>query len=177
MKFLCVPCDQPMKLTTVKPPDRGSLSVVYSCAACGYEMAMLTNPYETQVVSSLGVKIEPAADATGTSAGAGAPAGMAASGEAAGGTNKDGTGKCPFAEMIPGMMGQGVGTDAGMATGAAGVSAAPPSWTDAAVARLEVIPSFVRPMARTGIERFARERGYATIDEKVLDEARDFFGM
>jgi hypothetical protein len=32
-------------------------------------------------------------------------------------------------------------------------------------------------MARTGIERFARERGYATIDEKVLDEARDFIGM
>ena len=42
MKFLCVPCDSPMKLQTVGPPERGSLSVVYSCPECGYEMAMLT---------------------------------------------------------------------------------------------------------------------------------------
>ena len=59
MKFLCVPCDSPMKLQTVGPPERGSLSVVYSCPECGYEMAMLTNPYETQVVQSLGVRIGP----------------------------------------------------------------------------------------------------------------------
>ena len=62
MKFLCVPCDTPMKLQTVAPPDRGSLSVVYSCPECGYEMAMLTNAYETQVVQSLGVRIGPATD-------------------------------------------------------------------------------------------------------------------
>ena len=60
MKFLCVPCDSPMKLQTVGPPERGSLSVVYACPECGYEMAMLTNAYETQVVQSLGVKIGPA---------------------------------------------------------------------------------------------------------------------
>jgi hypothetical protein len=211
MKFLCVPCDQPMKLTTVRPPDRGSLSVVYSCAACGYEMAMLTNPYETQVVSSLGVTIAPeAAAAAMEGAGAAAPtAGTAAAHAPATGPGaaegaKEGGGKCPFADMIPGLMGQGTGTAAtttetagdvaggGVASGgavgaaaalgyAAGVGAAAggaaPVWTDTASARLEVIPSFVRPMARTGIERFARERGYATIDEKVLEEARAFFGM
>ena len=76
MKFLCVPCDTPMKLQTVAPPDRGSLSVVYSCPACGYEMAMLTNAYETQVVQSLGVRIGPA-DASATA------------------------GKCPFPAMVP----------------------------------------------------------------------------
>ena len=59
MKFLCVPCDSPMKLQTIGPPERGSLSVVYSCPECGYEMAMLTNAYETQVVQSLGVRIGP----------------------------------------------------------------------------------------------------------------------
>ena len=59
MKFLCVPCDSPMKLQTVAPPERGSLSIVYSCPECGYEMAMLTNAYETQVVQSLGVRIGP----------------------------------------------------------------------------------------------------------------------
>ena len=59
MKFLCVPCDSPMKLQTVGPPEGGSLSVVYSCPECGYEMAMLTNPFETQLVQSLGVRIGP----------------------------------------------------------------------------------------------------------------------
>jgi len=32
-------------------------------------------------------------------------------------------------------------------------------------------------MAKTGIEKFAEESGYAVIDEKVLDEARTRFGM
>src|SRR4026209_217896 len=88
MKFLCVPCDSPMKLQTVGPPDRGSLSVVYACPECGYEMAMLTNAYETQVVQSLGVRIGPAE----ASAHAGLPADASA---------KAG-GKCPFSAMIPG---------------------------------------------------------------------------
>ena len=59
MKFLCVPCDSPMKLQTVGPPERGSLSVVYSCPECGYEMAMLTNRLRDTVVQSLGVRIGP----------------------------------------------------------------------------------------------------------------------
>jgi hypothetical protein len=147
MKFLCVPCDSPMKLQSVGPPERGSLSVVYSCPECGYEMAMLTNAYETQVVQSLGVRIGPEGDGKASSTA--------------------GTG-CPFTGMIPAM------------TGEAGVEAgAPPPvrWTDAAEARLANIPEFVRPMARTGIERFARERGALEVDEKILDAARDFFGM
>ena len=53
----------------------------------------------------------------------------------------------------------------------------PVRWTRAAEARLANIPEFVRPMARTGIERFARERGAVEVDETILDAARDFFGM
>jgi hypothetical protein len=153
MKFLCVPCDQPMKLGEVGPPDRGSLAVRYTCPACGYEMAMLTNPFETQMVQSLGVRIGP--DAA----------------ESADGVKTEGASKCPFAGMIPGL------SDTAAEPATEAEDGAPVPWTAQAVARLEMIPSFVRPMARTGIERFARERGYATVDEKVLDEARDFFGM
>src|SRR5687768_9060007 len=156
MKFLCVPCDTPMKLQSVGPPERGSLSIVYSCPACGYEMAMLTNAYETQVVQSLGVRIGP-----GPLRAEGASASQAeASAEAAG--------RCPFSAMIPGTedvqpshLGEQV----------------PVRWTAAAEARLANIPEFVRPMARTGIERFARERGALEVDETTLDEAREFFGM
>ena len=32
-------------------------------------------------------------------------------------------------------------------------------------------------MAKTGIEKFAREKGMLEVDEKILDEAREFFGM
>jgi hypothetical protein len=143
MKFLCVPCDSPMKLQTVGPPERGSLSVVYACPECGYEMAMLTNAYETQVVQSLGVRIGPDASA-------------------------EAGGKCPFTAMIPAMD--------GVREERAG-EPIPVRWTAAAEARLANIPEFVRPMAKTGIERFARERGTLEVDEKILDAAKDFFGM
>jgi len=134
MKFLCVPCDKPMQLLEATPPDRGSVSLVYSCDACGYEFAMLTNPQETQVVTSLGVKI-----------------------------GKDGTAesKCPFTGML-----------AEMETAEDGIR-----WTTQARERLSSVPEFVRSMAKTGIEKYAVDQGYAEIDEKVLDEARSHFGM
>jgi hypothetical protein len=128
-----------MKLVTVSPPDRGSLSVVYSCPECGYEMAMLTNAHETQLVSSLGVRIAPK-EAEGKTAGS-----------------------CPFSGMIPGVDRDAAGPEV--------------RWTEGASSRLQSIPEFVRPMARKGIESFARERGYLEVDETVLDEARAFFGM
>lgn len=79
MKFLCVPCDSPMKLQNVGPPERGSLSVVYACPECGYEMAMLTNAYETQIVQSLGVRIGPERSAESAESGG-----------------------CPFSSMVQG---------------------------------------------------------------------------
>jgi hypothetical protein len=149
-----------MKLQTVGPPERGSLAVVYSCPECGYEMAMLTNPYETQVVQSLGVRIGPETS--------GAASGVASTG-----------GKCPFGAMIPlatpEPLGAGGSTDG--AQPATTVESMPVRWTAAAEARLANIPEFVRPMARTGIERFARDQGSLEVDEKILDAARDFFGM
>jgi hypothetical protein len=161
MKFLCVPCDSPMKLQSVGPPDRGSLSVVYSCPECGYEMAMLTNAYETQVVQSLGVRIGPS-----TSLGPGA--------ESTEGASSTSGGRCPFTSMIPATEGAAAGNVASTAPAA---GPAPILWSPAAEARLANIPSFVRPMARTGIEQFARERGVLEVDEQILDAARDFFGM
>jgi Proto-chlorophyllide reductase 57 kD subunit len=152
MKFLCVPCDSPMKLQTVGPPERGSLSVVYSCPECGYEMAMLTNAYETQIVQSLGVRVGP-------DIGGGASTGATSAAEPT---------KCPFTAMIPTMEDAQPG-QAGEPT--------PVRWTSGAEARLANIPEFVRPMARTGIERFARERGALEVDEKILEAAREFFGM
>ena len=162
MKFLCVPCDSPMQLQSVGPPERGSLSVVYSCPECGYEIAMLTNAYETQIVQSLGVRIGPGRLREDASAGQ-AEAGANTSG---GPSTALGAG-CPFTAMIPGVEGSQT----------AEPMPVPVRWTAAAEARLAKIPEFVRPMARTGIERFARENGSLEVDERILDAAREFFGM
>ncbi len=143
MKFLCVPCDQPMKLLAVTPPDRGSLSVTYGCPACGYEMAMLTNPFETQLVSSMGIRVGPADASTSAS-------------------DKP---KCPFSGMVA------------SAEDAPGPSDDGIRWTAEAKARMQAVPEFVRPMAESGIERFAKELGHREITLAVLDEAKSRFGM
>ena len=89
MKFLCVSCDEAMKLMNVDPPEDGSLTIVYRCSSCAHEIAMLTNPYETQMVSSLGVKIgnEPA--------------------------DTEGASKCPFSSVVQDMATGGEGSGAG----------------------------------------------------------------
>ena len=177
MKFLCVPCDSPMKLQTMAPPEGGSLSVVYSCPECGYEMAMLTNPFETQMVQSLGVRIGPETSglrAEGASASPAEASAAAGNGEVEGGAPTSST-KCPFAAMIPAMAGAPQGAE--HATSTSGGEPIPVRWTAAAEARLTNIPAFVRPMARTGIEKFARDQGSLEVNEKILDAARDFFGM
>ena len=49
------------------------------------------------------------------------------------------------------------------------------AWSEEAEKRLEQIPPFVRPMAKTGIERFAREKGYREITLPVMEEAKKRF--
>lgn len=153
MKFLCIPCDQPMQLRSANGPDRGSLSLVYACPTCGYGVAMLTNAHETQVVRSLGVQIGP--EATGT-----ASSGTAAS-----------AGKCPVTGMLRELEG------AAAAPPTAAPVAVEVAWSAEARTRLEAIPEPIRPMAKTWIERFAGEQGFERITEQVLDRARGHFGL
>jgi DNA-directed RNA polymerase subunit RPC12/RpoP len=165
MKFLCLDCDAAMKLHSTAGPDEGSLTVTFRCPTCGFRVAMLTNPFETQMVRSLGVKVggrtvpaQPFEHLRSTMAGARTDA-FEAPGEAASG--------CPFAATF--------GGDATSA--AAPETAAAMAWEAAAERRLANIPSFIRPMARRSIERFAEGKGYTTITERVMDEARTVFGM
>ena len=73
----------------------------------------------------------------------------------------------------------GPGCPCAAALGESQPAAAPSgvAWSCEAEARLERIPSFIRPMARRSIERFAGDKGYATITEAVMDEAKTVFGM
>jgi hypothetical protein len=57
MKFLCVECDRQMAFEERRLPGDGTLAAAFKCPACGRVVALLTNPMETQLVASLGVKI------------------------------------------------------------------------------------------------------------------------
>lgn len=57
MKFLCVECDRQMLFEERQLPGDGTLAAAFKCPGCGRVVALLTNPMETQLVASLGVKI------------------------------------------------------------------------------------------------------------------------
>jgi hypothetical protein len=171
MKFLCVTCDEALRHQDTRGPENGVMTVRFACPACGWEMAMYTNPWETQLVRSLDVKIggrtvaaEPMAmlrSSLGHSPETLAPPALP---ENAADSNAP---KCPFADVV---------------ASAYQEAAEPPPppvtvrWTPEAEQRItQRIPSFILPMARLGIEKFARERGYRDITPEVLDEAKNIF--
>ena len=57
MKFLCVECDRQMLFEERQLPGDGTLAAAFKCPSCRRVVALLTNPMETQLVASLGVKI------------------------------------------------------------------------------------------------------------------------
>ena len=157
MKFLCVPCDEQMKLKHALGPNGGSVALVYACPTCSAEMAMMTNPHETQVVGALGVRIGPetGAEADATSS------------------------KCPFTGMLAEMgmpttqSEDEVGSRSVTGNGESGGI----PWTAEARERLANIPDIVRTSAVAGIEKFALDHGYDEVDAGVLERARSFFGI
>ncbi len=158
MKFLCVTCDEPMKIESAGPPEDGSITAVFACPSCGHRIAMLTNPHETQMVQSLGVRIGPK---EAPAAAPGVPVAAAGEGSASAAARAE-EGGCPFAGMLGEM--EAAKDDAVV-------------WTAEAEARLQNIPEFVRPMARQGVEHYARTHGHAVVDDAVMEEARSRFGM
>lgn len=57
MKFQCLRCDRQMTFEERAVPGDGTLTAAFRCPECGTAIAMLANPAETQLVSSLGVRI------------------------------------------------------------------------------------------------------------------------
>ena len=167
MKFLCIECDEAMKLTETRGPDEGSMTVIFGCQSCNHKVAMLTNAMETQMVRALDVKIggssvpaEPMAMVKNTLRDQRdeTPAARAMPAE----KPKSGGSKCPFTGMI---------TEAEEAQ-QSGIQ-----WTDEAEQRLENIPPMVRMMVRKSIEQQAEEKGYTVIDAQVMDEVKGKIGM
>lgn len=57
MKFLCVTCDAQMAFAERELPGDGTLAAMFTCPTCDRSIALLTNPMETRLVSSLGIQI------------------------------------------------------------------------------------------------------------------------
>jgi Proto-chlorophyllide reductase 57 kD subunit len=175
MKFLCITCDEALKHEETRGPDAGVMRVIFACPGCGWQMAMYTNPWETQLVRSLDVKI-------GGRGVAAAPMEMLRSSLAQGRqgvplpaaasdavTEGGEAPKCPFADVVASAYNETQEVPAAAADDTL-------VWTAEAEQRVaERIPSFVRAMARMGIEKYARERGYREITPQVLDEAKNIF--
>ena len=166
MKFLCLECNTAMEFKETAAPDQGSLTAIFECPDCFAEFAMHMNPWETQMLKSLDVQL-------GGKSEAAQPMQMVRSflnqqnpdnlTSEAPAVSAEGGGKCPFSSAV---------AEAFQESEATG-----PIWTPEALARLERVPSFVRSMAKTSIEEFARENGHTEITTEVMDTVRGDFGM
>ena len=158
MKFLCLRCDQVMTFAERQLPGDGTFAAVFACAVCGHEMAMLANPMETQLVSSLGVRI-------GGRAVPEQPLELTRTGLA------DGRPDAFVETSHPGEPGS-AGPEIGEAT-----SRNPVRWSEAASDRLERVPPFVRGMVKRIYADWARQRGITVISPEVMDRARADLGL
>ena len=147
MKFLCIQCDHIMAFAERQLPGDGTLAAVFECSACGREIAMLTNPMETQLVSSMGIEIggrtvpeQPMELVRG---------------------NLDGGREDAFVEEEPPAPARPLRVE----------------WTPAAVDRLGRVPSFVRGMVKRIYTDYARERGIGRMTPEVMDTARSDLGL
>jgi len=161
----------------------------------------LTNAMETQMVRALDVKIGgrsvpagPMSVVKGALAGSrltgdGGAAGTHPGAPHATGATTSGQSKCPFSGAVSAAFDEAghsqagqtqAGSEGGFPDARAHVestSGAPIRWTDEATARIERVPSYIRPMIRRGVEDFAREAGRTEVDAALMDEVRGRFGM
>ena len=185
MKFVCMKCETYMNFEKVEKPAEGSLGVFFGCPSCGARFTMVTNPGETQMVSSLGVQLggrtvaaQPFEMTRGGLRGEGeSQAEMSnylkehygekpAATTAAPAEGEKKTGGCPFSAVVA-QMGLGSSTDT------KGGATAEFDWTPDALERLEKTPSFIRPMIKGGIEAYARKQGFKKITLQVMDDSKN----
>ena len=148
MKFLCVDCDEQMQFAERQEPGDGTFAAAFRCPRCGRSVALLANPFETQLVSSLGVKIG------GRTL---APQPLEQVRTAVRGRDD------AFVEEGKGEGGRGKGPQ--------------PSWSPDAQDRLARVPGFVRGMVKRIYTDYAVERGIAEITPDVMDRARGDLGL
>ncbi len=150
MKFLCLECDEPMKLTEVQRPGDQTMTAAFECARCGWELALLANPMETQLVHGLdyelGGRVVP---------------------------------KQPL-ELVRTSLADGRSEAFKEPDGPPEAVAKPRQvveWSPEARDRLEKVPAFARGMVKRIYSEYAREHGIEMITPVTMDQARADLGL
>lgn len=192
MKFVCLNCETYMNFEKVEKPGEGSLGVFFGCPSCNAKFSMVTNPGETQMVSSLGVKLggrtaaaEPFEMTRGTLkdealAGAGQMGAYlnekiqggqpvaSASAPAPAKAGEKASGGCPFSAMVAEM-----GLTTGGKPGVTAPAVSEFTWTADAKEKLDRLPAFVKPMVQSSVEAYARKNGFKSITLQVMDDSKN----
>ena len=196
MKFVCLNCETYMTFQKVEKPAEGSLGVFFTCPTCNAKFSMVTNPGETQMVSSLGVQLggrtvaaQPFEMTRGTlkdeaQAGSGQmaaylnekiQAGQPAAPHAPAGAKAGAPAGAKAEEKSGGgcpfsaMVAQMGLTASDMKAGAASSF----TWSPDAKEKIEKLPAFVQPMVRSSVEAYARKHNYTTITLQVMDDSKN----
>ena len=148
MKFLCIDCDAQMTFEERQQPGDGTFTASFTCPRCGRRVAMLANPMETQLVSTLGVEI--------------------------GGRTLD---EQPLEFTRSALAGRDDAFSIEDAPRDARRSSSRPSWSAEAETRLAKVPGFVRGMVKKIYTDYARERAIAEVTPDVMDRARTELGL
>lgn len=168
MKFLCVECDEQMEFAQRDQPGDGTLAAVFECPACGRATGLLTNPMETQLVSSLGVEIggrtveQQPMETTRRQVASG---------------REDAFEDPDLREAGAGEEPAETGARADGSRGGTEADEVSVTWTEEAADRLERVPSFVRGMVHRIYTDWAEERGIEEITPDVMDRARSDLGL
>jgi hypothetical protein len=200
MKFVCLNCETYMNFEKVEKPAEGSLGVFFGCPSCGAKFSMVTNPGETQMVSSLGVQLggrTAAAEPFEMTRGTLKEEAQAGSGQMAAYLNQKIQGgqpaaaKAGTAASTPGTSSQGkegeksgsgcpfsamvaqMGLTSGSQAGHSGAGTSELIWTSDAKEKLERLPSFVKPMVQSSVETYARKHGFKTVNLQVMDDSKN----
>lgn len=189
MKFVCLNCETYMNFEKVEKPGEGTLGVFFGCPSCNAKFSMVTNPGETQMVSSLGVKLggrtveaEPFEMTRGTLkdealAGAGQmgaylnekiQGGQPVAAATSPAKAPEKASGCPFSAMVAEM---GLTSSGKPANG--GSSPSDFTWTPDAQEKLDRLPAFVKPMVQGSVETYARKQGFKTITLQVMDDSKN----
>ncbi len=189
MKFVCLNCETYMNFEKVEKPGEGTLGVFFGCPSCNAKFSMVTNPGETQMVSSLGVKLggrtveaEPFEMTRGTLkdealAGAGQmgaylnekiQGGQPVAAAASPAKAPEKASGCPFSAMVAEM-----GLTTGGKPANSGSTVSEFAWSPDAKEKLDRLPAFVKPMVQSSVETYARKQGFKTITLQVMDDSKN----
>lgn len=151
MKFLCLKCDEQMRFKERAVPGDGTFAAAFTCPCCGWNIAMLANPMETQLVRSMGEKI--------------------------GGRPLDVQLAQPLGLVRSTVRGREDAFEEERVQNGAEGTIRRPTWSVEARDRLARVPNFARGMVKKIYNEFAMERGITEITPDVMDRARSELGL